>query len=114
MPYLKINHDCAKPTFEELELPEKSQDWLLACYDAIDCQSIEIVRTVVSPLVLVVDEQSKLYDNWEYRINQVASLLYGSRQDFIVGDAILARCEGPDLFPLNDSDIQRLKRFFPY
>ena len=43
---------------------------------------------------------------------KVASILYGSDFDFIVGDAILARVDGENLAPLTSDDVDRLKRYF--
>ena len=112
MPYLKINHDNAKPTFEELDLPDEPRAWLDACYNAIGCSTIETAPTVIRGFVLVIDEEGKLFDGWQCRINKVASVLYGSDWDLIVGDAILARVDGENLAPLTSGDVDRLKRYF--
>lgn len=113
MPYLKVNCDDAKPVFEDIDLPEHSGAFLDACYNALGCCSIEIVGTVIRDLVLVIDEEGKLWDGWQQRINTVASILYGSVWDPIVGDAILARVDGENLVPLTKHDVKCvLKRFF--
>lgn len=112
MPYLKINHDDSKPTFEELELPEGSRAWLDACYTALGCSIIQTAPTVFRGIVLVIDEEGKLWDGWQNRINKVASILYGSDWDPIVGDAILARVDGERLVPLSSADIYRLRQHF--
>ena len=112
MPYLKINHDDVKPTFEELNLPDEPRAWLDACYNAIGCSTIETVSTVVRGLVLVIDDEGKLWDGWESRINKVASVLYGSDCDPIVGDAIVARVNDEGLVPLTSDDVDRLRRYF--
>lgn len=112
MPYLKINHDNAKPTFEELNLPDEPRAWLDACYNAIGCRTIETVSTVVRGLVLVIDDEGKLWDGWESRINKVASVLYGSDCDPIVGDAIVARVNDEGLVPLTSYDVDRLRLHF--
>lgn len=112
MPYLKINYDDAKPTFEELDLPEESRSWLDACYNALGCSTIQTAPTVLHGIVLVIDEEGKLWDGWQNRINKVASILYGSDWDPIVGDAILARVDGENLVPLTSADADRLRRHF--
>lgn len=116
MPYLKINHDDAKPTFEELDLPEEPRAWLDACYNALGCSTIQTAPSVLRGIVLVIDEEGKLWDGWQNRINKVASILYGSDWDPIVGDAILARVDGeslvPNLVPLTSVDVDRLRRHF--
>ena len=112
MPYLKINHDDVKPTFEKLDLPDDPRAWLTACYNALGCSTIEIVPTVIRGLVLVIDDEGKLWDGWQNRINKVASILYGSDWDKIVGDAILARDAGDKLAPLTSYDVDRLRRYF--
>lgn len=98
------------PIFEELELPEDTGEWLDACYNAIGCSCIQTAPTVVRGLVLVIDDEGKLWDGWENRINKVATVLYGSHTDVIVGDAILARVEGENLVPLSPYDIHLLRR----
>lgn len=108
MPYLKINYDDSKPTFEELNLPDSPIAWLHACYNALGCRSIETTSTVLRDIVLVIDEEGKLFDGWENRINKVASLFHGSVWDFIAGDAILARVSGCDLVPLTFDDLDRI------
>lgn len=114
MPYLKINHDDSKPPFEELVLPDEPRSWLDACYNALGCCTIETVPTVLRGIVLVVDEEAKLWDGWQNRINKVASTLYGTARDLIVGDAILARVDGENLVPLTPDDVDRLRRYWPY
>ncbi len=115
MPYLKINYDDAKPTFEELYLPDQPSAWLDACYDAIGCSTIETTSTVIPDLVLVLDEEGKLWDGWRHRINKFATFLFGKVLDPIVGDAILARVDGENLVPLTSHDVDLvylLKRYF--
>lgn len=112
MPYLKINQDDSKPTFEELDLPDESRAWLEACYNALCCSIIQTAPTVIRGIVLVIDEEGKLWDGWQNRINKVASILYGSDYDPIVGDAILARCDGENLVPLTCADVDRLYFLF--
>lgn len=112
MPYLKINEDDAKPLFEEITIPGEPNAFLYACYDAIGCSSIETVRTVIRGLVLIIDEEGKLKDGWQNRINKVATILYGTYCDAIVGDAILARVEGENLVPLTAQDAERIYAHF--
>lgn len=117
MPYLKINYDDALPPFEEVELPENPTEWLRSCYDAIGCTTIQTVPTIFNGLfkvVLIVDDEAKLYDGWERRINKIATQLYGSEDDVIVGDVLLARVEGYDLVPLAYCEIDFVKRGFGY
>lgn len=112
MPYLKINYDGAKPTFEKVYLPDDPRAWLDACYNALGCSTIQTAPTVIRGLVLVIDEEGKLWDGWQNRINKVASALYGSDWDPIVGDAILARVDGENLAPLTSDDVERLRLYF--
>lgn len=112
MPYLKINSDDALPLFDEVSLPDESRAWLDACYNALGCSTIQTAPTVIRGIVLVIDEEGKLWDGWQNRINKVASILYGSDWDPIVGDAILARVDGENLVPLTPADVDRLHRYF--
>ena len=115
MPYLKINYDYKKPMLEKIYLPSDPRAWLDACYKALSCSIIETTSTVIPDVVLVLDEEGKLCDGWQHRINRVATYLGGKVLDPIVGDAILARVDGDNLVPLTFSDIDlvyRLKRFF--
>lgn len=106
MPYLKINHDDAKPPFESIDLPSEPRAFLHACYDAIGCDCIQTVPTVMRGVLLVIDDEGKLKDGWQNRVNKIASILYGSSWDPIVGDAILARVDGENLVPLTPKDIE--------
>lgn len=110
MPYLKINYDDSKPTFEELELPEDVTGWLHAVHNILGCRTIQTVPSPLSRIVLIIDDDGKLKDGWENRINRVATILYG--HDYITGDAILGRVYGDDIIPLTSSDVERLKRHF--
>lgn len=115
MPYLKINYDDSKPTFEKIYLPSNSRAWLYACYKTLSCSTIETTSTVIPDVVLVLDEEGKLRDGWKHRINRVATYLGGNVLDPIVGDAILARVDGVNLVPLTFGDIDlvyRLKRYY--
>lgn len=112
MPYLKINQDNTKPTFEELALPDEPRAWLDACHNVLGCSIIETAPTILRGVVLVIDEEAKLFDGWQNRINKAASILYGSDFDLIVGDAILARVDGENLAQLTSDDVDRLKRYF--
>ena len=115
MPYLKINYDDTKPTFEKIYLPSDPRAWLDACYKALRCSIIETTSTVISDVVLVLDEEGKLWDGWQRRINRVATFLVGKVIDPIVGDAILARVNGDNLVPLTSGDVDlvyRLKRYY--
>lgn len=114
MPYLKINQDDSKPIFEELNdqwFPDEPIAWINACYNALGCSTIKTVPTVLRGIVLVIDEESKLWDGWQNRINKIASILYGSDWDSISGDAILARVDGEKLAPLTSDDVDRLIRY---
>ena len=112
MPYLKINQDDAKPPFEELFFPGEPRAWLDACHNVLGCSIIQTAPTVLRGIVLVIDEEGKLWDGWQNRINKVASILYGSARDPIVGDAILARVSGENLVPLTPDDVDRVRRHF--
>lgn len=112
MTYWKINADTESRTFEPVELPEDSRGFLQACYDSLGCRLIEVAPTVIRGLVLIVDEEGKLFDGWQ--INQVATALHGVHGDPIAGSAILARAVDGDLLPPTDKDMERLRAFFPY
>lgn len=117
MPYLKINYDDALPPFEEVELPEHSTEWLRSCYDLIGCSTIQTAPTIFNGLfkvVLILDDEAKLYDGWESRINKLATQLYNSDYDVIVGNVLLARVEGYDLVPLAHCEIDFVKRALGY
>lgn len=113
MSYLKIYFDEAKyPYFELVDLPEESLAWLKSVYDQLNCDMIETVPTLFRDLILVVDETGKCYDNWEARINWIASKIYGSNYDVIVGDALLCRRYGSYIVGLTDTDINMIERIF--
>ena len=112
MKWLKINHDDAKSTFEYVELPEDLSLWLDGVYRELSCESIEVVSTSFHPWVLVIDECGKLKDDWLSRLNTVASILYGSWIDCIVGDCLLCHRVGADLVPLSEDECQALFRRF--
>ena len=114
MPYLKINQDDAKPLFEELVLPDEPRAWVVACHNVLACSTIDIVRTVLRDIVLVVDGEAKLLDGWQNRINKVASTLYGPARALIIGDAILSRVAGDKLVPLTSDDVDRLRYYWRY
>ncbi len=103
MPYLKIFHDDAIfPPVQPVNLPKGSKKWLEAVYKELDCRWIETAPTVLRGIVLVVDEEGKMKDGWETRMNTIATRLYGNPFDEITGDAILCRVDGDDLAPLTD------------
>lgn len=112
MSYLKINHDDSKPIFERVDLCEDPVEFFDQVCTHIRCQLVEVVPTVLRDICLVIDEEGKLYDDWRCRINTVATILYGSHSDCIVGDAIIARRSGEYLIPLTDSDISLITRYF--
>lgn len=111
MTYWKINADPARPTFEPVEIPTESNGFLKACYRAIGCDYIEVTPTCIRGLVLIVDEEGKLKDNWQ--VNQVATAIHARYGDPIAGDAILAREDDADLLPPTEKDMERLRAFFP-
>lgn len=111
MPWIKIPHDDSLPPLQIVQLPEDpnaSTEWLSAVYDTIGCHCIEVASTLFPALVLILDESGKLRDGWERRINKIASILYGSPFDPIVGDVILCRRSGEDLTPITDQDLDRI------
>lgn len=112
MTYYKINYDDSKPTIEPVELHDET--WLEDCYNAIDCQLIEVVPTAIRHLVLIIDEEGKLWDGWQKRINTVASIMNGSYDDFIVGNAILAREHEGELQPPTEKDMDFIRLCFPF
>lgn len=106
MPYLKINYDDTKPMYEKIYLPSEPRAWLDACYKALRCSTIETTSAVFPDVVLVFDEEGKLRDGWQHRINRIASFLGSKVLDPIVGDAILARLYGDKLVPLTTRDVE--------
>ena len=118
MPYLKINYKSeeGKSIFESVSLPRDSTGFLNRCYDLIGCSSIEIARTILPGIVMIIDEQGKCKDGREDRINLFASFLYVSIFDPIVGNVILAHRVDAELYPLSEGDIyhivQTLSKYF--
>lgn len=85
-------------------------------YAAIGCSCFEMVRTVISGIVILVDESGKLKSPPQ-RHNELASRLYAGwllGHDDIVGPAIVfaERRTEPygehDIFPLNDVELAKL------
>lgn len=88
-------------------------------YSVIGCSCVEQVRTVLSNIVLVIDESGKC-KNPSQPHNELASQLYCGYQvgmDDICGPAIVMRLRrsGPygeeDWFPLDPADLAKLSLF---
>ena len=111
MPYLKINYEATdgNSIFETIYIPSDSTGFLHRCYDLIGCDSIEVASTLISGIVMIVDEMGKCWDGWEDRINEYASFLYANPIDPIVGNVILARRVGSELYPLSDADVYHIR-----
>lgn len=86
-------------------------------YDAIGCDCLENVRSIVPDVCLIVDESGKIkIPRQEY--NEKASqfyLGYWLGEDAIVGPAILAAIHlvdgEPDWVPLNHAELQKVISF---
>lgn len=112
MSYLLINYDDSKPALTKIELPEDSTEWLHQVYKHLECDTIDVVPTILRGIYLVIDDNGKCFDGWERKVNSVASALYGSPWDDIVGNAILTRRDGCELCDLLPSDIEMLCKYF--
>lgn len=110
--YLKINYDDSKPMFEKIDFGKGEIDYLSDCYRQYDLGVLAIVPTVVSGLFMIVFKNCIRRTGCFQRYNAVATMLFGSRDDFIIDDAILCRVEGLQIVPLTDDDIKRVKRCF--
>lgn len=74
-------------------------------YDTID-GFIEIIPTIIPGLKLVIDDCGKLKN---YQLNILASELAQLFPfDQIVGPAMIAKQKGPELWPLDESDLSKL------
>lgn len=95
--WLKISHTGE---LRYVELPDSRSDgaFLAAVHREIDCDMIEFVhlRFFHEHLCLMIDECGKLKDGWQERVNNVASLMYASGYDCIVGDGLLGRFQRLD------------------
>jgi hypothetical protein len=113
MPFLKILYDDSVfPPIQPIDIPD--EDFLACCYKHLDCSCIETAPTVLRGIVLVVDESGKCKEGWESKVNPIATVLYGSPVDCIVGNAILCRVSDYDLVPLTDEDCRIIDRHFPF
>lgn len=88
-------------------------------YAAIGCSCIEMVQTVLSGIVILVDESGKI-KHPPQRLNEIASNLYEGflvGLDYISGPAIVCavRPTEPlgelDLFPLNPMELVKLCQY---
>lgn len=111
MPFLKISYNEV-PAIQEVEIPVDVHAQLDAFYQLIPCNTISVVNTVLPRLVMIVDDVGKLSDDWETRINGLASALYGNPYDVIAGNVIIGRLEAPDIVPLTRADIDRVFAYF--
>ena len=121
MKWLKINQDDAKPMLEIVNLPD-GKDWLPAAYRQLSCSSIECVHCYIGGIrfVLVIDEEGKCKDEWNKRINTIATKLYNLTflirfpYDCIVGDCLIGKTvqtgNGYDIVPLSKPETLRMIR----
>ena len=61
-------------------------------YDLIGCRMVELVGPMDDDRCMLVDEEGKLKQGWETRINSQATNMYRTRfgiSDVIVGNALL-------------------------
>ena len=72
----------------------------------IGCQWIELVRTPIENVVMIVNEEGRLEDK---RLNMLASTLYPGP---IVGDVLLLGLEGPATTSLTEYALAMLAEFF--
>lgn len=81
-------------------------------YDWICCDCVELVRTKLPGIVIMVDESGKVKDPPQ-EINPVASTLYAGADfgDYIHGPAIVCALIDNDLAPLRPVDLAYLSLF---
>lgn len=111
--YVKIPHtfDPDNP-YELIDLPQDTSAWLKAVYKHLECTTIDVASTILPGIVLVLDDNGKMTDDWPLKINEFASALYPSDWDPIVGNVILARRNASELEPLTDADLDALADFY--
>lgn len=111
--YIKIPYtfDPDNP-YELIDLPQDTSAWLKAVYKHLECSTIDVASTIFPDLVLVLDDNGKMTDDWPLKINYFASALYPSFWDPIVGNVILARRSFSELEPLTDDDLDTIGTFF--
>ena len=72
----------------------------------IGCQWIELVRTPIENVAMIINEEGRLEDR---RLNMLASTLYPGP---IMGDVLLLGLEGPATTALTEQDLAVLAEFF--
>lgn len=72
----------------------------------ISCQWIELVRTPIENVAMIINEEGLLEDK---RLNMLASTLYPGP---IMGDVLLLGLEGPATTALTEQDLAVLAEFF--
>lgn len=72
----------------------------------IDCQWIELVRTPIENVAMIINEEGLLEDK---RLNMLASTLYPGP---IMGDVLLLGLEGPATTALTEQALAVLAEFF--
>lgn len=72
----------------------------------IGCQWIELVRTPIENVVMIINEEGRLEDK---RLNMLASTLYPGP---IMGDVLLLGLEGPATTALTEQALAVLAEFF--
>ena len=111
--YIKIPYEFdPNNPFEVIDLPQDTSAWLKAVYKHLECTTIDVASSIFPDLVLVLDDNGKMTDDWPVKINQFASALYPSFWDPIVGNVILARRSFSDLEPLTLEDIEQITTFY--
>ena len=109
MPYLLIDRHGYHET---VDLPQ--ENLLKSLYSELRCSLIEIAPTLYRGYVLIIDEEGKLQPYAGFSHNRYADVLYrysevNGYDDWIVGDAILAKISNGDIQPLTREEILRFK-----
>ena len=99
MPYLLIDHNGYH---EIIDLPR--ENLLKSLYSELRCSLIEIAPTLYKGYVLIIDEEGKL-NRGPFSRNRYADVLFrysdvNGYDDWIAGDAILAKTLDGDIQPL--------------
>lgn len=107
MPYVLITPHRSFIAVEKVDLPKDDHEFLLKCYELLQCDTIDVVPCFRPDWRLIIDDNAKLFEGWENNVNVLATLLYcDPLVDVIVGRVIVARLQGCDLVPLTERDFE--------
>ena len=90
----------------DIEVALAREDVCLQAEAMLGCSKLEVVKTVIPNLVMLVDEDGKCK---KLPVNRQATDLYHVFLDFICGDVLLADMKNGALSPLKNSGyVERL------